>query len=142
MVSSVRLSLRHSPLAFTKCLCLQADDPKEAAKDILARAAARGIIKGVPVQEIKGKGSKSGRKKDKDKTKGGRQKRGGKKGAEVHTAFGRSTSSQSAPEISMRKSHMNHTPMALHRHTLGLPPPLGLEEPAKPSKVEHSKPFR
>ena len=28
-------------------LCFQADDPKEAAKDILARAAARGIITGV-----------------------------------------------------------------------------------------------
>jgi hypothetical protein len=28
------------------CLSLQADDPKEAAKGILARAAARGIISG------------------------------------------------------------------------------------------------
>ena len=45
---------------------LQADDPKEAAKDILARAAARGIITGVPTKNDKKK-KKGTKKKDKAK---------------------------------------------------------------------------
>ena len=49
---------------------LQADDPKEAAKDILAKAAARGIISGVQVHKEekphKSK-SKSGRRGDRSK---------------------------------------------------------------------------
>ena len=46
-------------------ILLQADDPKQAAKDILARAAARGIISGVPTVDKKGGKNKKAAKKNK-----------------------------------------------------------------------------
>lgn len=67
MKVKLKLKPKHEQLIlkYILCILLQADDPKEAAKDILARAAARGILnvsqtKGEKVsKKRKGKGKKS-----------------------------------------------------------------------------------
>ena len=66
------------PLEWPFPMSLQADDPKQAAKDILARAAARGIISGMPATD-KGRRKSKSSTKAKDKSPSGKKK--DKKGA-------------------------------------------------------------
>lgn len=80
---------------FVATVTREADDPKQAAKDILARAAARGVISGLPANTVRRK-SKSATKLKADKKK--KPEKAGSK-TTVSTPVGLNLASTPGPKV-------------------------------------------
>ena len=91
----------------------QADDPKEAAKDILARAAARGIITGVNTDQKDA--NKSAKPSGSNASKSDKKKSDKKSGSAPNTPGRPTTVSFSTSSIRVKKARMAKTIERLSR---------------------------
>jgi len=144
---------------FVATVTREADDPKQAAKDILSRAAARGIISGLPADKGKARKSKSStkiKKEEKPKKKPEKEVKSGRKNSQPlkvsasdpavrHVSAEVFGSLRGVTTLSRKSVHMlpKHLSAAMQRlAATPSAPHLSPQKPPHQVVIEHSSPFR